>query len=172
MSTNSKLGSFYNAEKLIITFATNIINDEILMKYLVYDDCTVDPLTKDTIANPSEYLLKRVFYIPRKVETEEKQGSLILLEISDITRIPNDHMFKNVSLKVDVISHIDKWGITGAKIRPLQIMQRIENTFHHLDAEESLKKIALYDTKKITYNENFKGYRMFFSATVRTSKTC
>lgn len=175
------MGIYITARNMLNTMIQDILSNDNIMKYVVYDDVKIDPLTKPSISNPIDYLYNpqnpeslnyRVFQIPKIPNDTENQKTVIVGRVIKTHKIDDNHIYKNYTICFDIVSHIDLWAITGGKIRPLEIAEEINEIYSQYSTTNSIKKVFALDDSYIEYNSRFHGYRIIYSATDFTKDMC
>jgi len=176
------MGVYLTQESMINEMAYEIVKNQTIMKYLVYDDILSDPILKADILNTQDYIYKvttaekedyRIYPLPKVPNITEEKKTMILcwadIESSDGV------FFKDYSIHFDVISHIDIWTIAGGIVRPLRIMDEINDIFAQKTTENSIGKLVpLTPSKARPYDSRglFMGYRISFRGTDFTKSLC
>jgi hypothetical protein len=167
-------GIYLTAELIINEMISDLISNQTLMKYVVYDDTSIDPATKPNVLNPSQYIFKpeypevntyRIFQIHKIPAVEENQKTIISAYLVKTKKIEDNPTYKDFIIAFDVITHININAIKGCKLRLLRILNEIDKVYNQKYTSQSIKKLFALDDTYIEYNNNFCGYRLLYSAT-------
>jgi hypothetical protein len=178
------LGVYKTAELMINEMALDLVKNKDLMKYLVYNDTTIDPLTKPDVTSPSQYVFNPKNYIPgdsnsldkfriyqtRIPDITQNVKSIISVNLLRTEAIDNNPYFKKYILAFDILTHVDINVISGSKIRLLEIMDLIHEQYSEKYTSNSIQKLFPLDDIPITYNEKFFGWRLPYHATTISSQ--
>jgi hypothetical protein len=168
------MGVYVDARNLLNEMLYDIVCNETLMKYIVYDNVDVDPLSLPAIVNPKQYIFNplnpksdayRIFPIPKIPATDELAKTIIVGRILQTKPIGNNPFHKNYVIAFDVISHVYLWAIPGGKLRPLEIMDLLNELYNQKYSPNSMKPLFPESDPYITYTKDFCGYRLVYNAT-------
>ena len=178
-------GIFKTAENMINEMIYEIASNQGILKYIVYDDVSVDSITLANITNPSDYIYSpekpspsdtrgfRLFPIPKIPNVEEQKKTFVSCYVVQTDAAGgNNPFFSDYNLCFDIISHIDTWCIAGGIIRPLRIADGINDIFVQKQSENSMKKLYPIRNTYIQWNNLFCGYRLIYSATNFNKSLC
>ncbi|TRZ53915.1 MAG: hypothetical protein D4S01_00475 [Dehalococcoidia bacterium] len=164
-------------EAMINEMLLLISSNQTIMKYLVYDDISIDPLSRPDISDAYQYIYNgktqevdgarqfRLFPTPFNPNIEEEKKTYILCYINPKRTKSNNPSEKEFSLCFDILSHKELWTITGGKIRPFRICEEINNVWNKRNSVNSINKIMPMDEGYIYYNNVFVGYRLEYMGT-------
>lgn len=177
------MGVYSTIESVINEMAFEMSKNQTLMKYLVYDDVTADPLSLPDLTDTQKYIYKsyepdfredyRIFPLPKIPYMVEEKKTMICCYYrkSNALMDPYNRDFEFV---FDVITHLDIWQIKGGIIRPLRIMDEINNMFFMKKTPNSIGKMTNEEDSITTFDSQglFMGYRLIFEGNDFTRSLC
>lgn len=163
----------------------DLVKNKNLMKYLVYNDTIIDPLGKNDITSPSQYIFNPKNYTPGNQESLDKfriyqtrmpditqsAKSIIAVNLLRTESIPDNPYFKQYIIYFDVITHVDINVISGGKIRLFEIMDLIHEQYNQKYTSNSVQALFPLDDVPIAYNDKFFGFRLPYRCTAASSNT-
>jgi hypothetical protein len=124
-------------ETLINEMLATIASNQTIMKYVVYDTVSTDPLTLPDVENAYQYIYTgrvqtpnemkkfRLFPTPFNPNIEEEKKTFILCRIVPRGTNPNKPTEKEFVVYFDVVCHKDLWTIIGGKLRHLEFAKKL-----------------------------------------------
>lgn len=175
---------YITAENMIKEIITDLATNQNFMKYLCYDDIKTDPLTKDNISHPSDYIFNASKYNPSDKTTleqfrifqtyipfvEEKVKSFVVLGLQETEVLDNNPFYKKYIIYFDIQTHVDINVMTGSKIRLLRMMDLIHEQFNDKYTSNSIQEIFPLRDSPIRYGNNYIGYRLPYRLSSFSSK--
>jgi hypothetical protein len=161
----------------------NVAQNETLMKYLVYDDVTVDPSVRPAVADVQQYIYKnnntssdsdfRILALPKVPIITEAKKSFICCWLKT-TENSSSPQYKDYEIVIDVFAHIDIWLVSGGINRVFRLMDEINDIFFFKSTIESIKLLTAKEPTYQVYDSKgyFCGYRMVFEGTNFTKGMC
>jgi hypothetical protein len=174
------MGVYRSANNIIHEIIGDILQNETIMKYLVYDFIDKDPSEEDPILNPKQYLFNpanplsekaRIFPLPKIITAEENEKTLICVYMHKTKAIKGNPYFKDYIICIDIISHTNLWATYPKDTRPLIIMDEINEMYAMKHTTNSIKTITPKDDIRVIANNKFYGYSMIIEAT-NINKDC
>ncbi len=175
------MGMYLTVESLINEMVFELVKNQTIMKYLVYDDITTDPAIKQNVEDTNSFIYRpteaekkdfRLYALPKVPTITEEKKSMILCWASP--QEGDGDLIKDYYVYFDIVSHIDIWTISGGIIRPLRIMDEINNVFAFKETENSIGKLYPVESEYRVYDTRglFCGYRMTFKGSDFTKSLC
>jgi len=131
-----------------------------LCKLLYYDG--LNPLDEVDILNPHTLLMyKKIFPLPKVPNTDAVASSMLAVFYDDIRPGTQNPGFKNSSICIHVLCHIDQWKVDGG-IRPYLIMSEVDKVLNN-QRVSGLGKMQLERAKFINVNNIYSGYSMYYN---------
>lgn len=163
-------------EALINEMLMVLASNQTIMKYVVYDTVSTDPLSLPDIDNTYQYIytgriqdptdmkIFRLFPTPFNPNIEEEKKTFILCRIIPKRTDPNRPTEKEFHVCFDVMCHKDLWTIIGGKLRPFRICEEINNVWNKRLTQNSINKMFPVDEGYI-YTNQFVGYSVEYLGT-------
>lgn len=175
------MGVYASIELMINEMILELAKNQTVMKYIVYDDVLVDPISKPTITNTQSYIYRsnttevtdyRLFSLPKIPTITEEKKTLICCWFKSART--DGVYFQDYTITFDVICHLDIWQIAGGIIRPLRIMDEINDTFSRRNTPNSIGRLVPLDPQYLVYDSRglFCGYRLSYQGTDFTKNLC
>ncbi len=164
-------------ETLINEMLATIASNQTIMKYVVYDTVSTDPLTLPDVENAYQYIYTgrvqtpnemkkfRLFPTPFNPNIEEEKKTFILCRIVPRGTNPNKPTEKEFVVYFDVVCHKDLWTIIGGKLRPFRICEEINDLWNKRLTPNSINKMFPIKEDYIHYNNQFAGYSIGYMGT-------
>jgi len=176
------MGVYATLESMINEMVYEIATNQNIMKYVVHDSVLVDPVLTPDIPNTQQYIYKssnsekadyRIYPLPKIPTITEEKKTMICCWIKT-TNSSDGVYFKDYTILFDIICHLDIWTITGGIIRPLRIMDEINDLFALKSTQNSIGKLVPLDPQYLVYDSRglFCGYRLAFRGTDFTKNLC
>lgn len=176
------MGVYATLESMINEMVSEVAKNQTIMKYIVYDDVLADPVLKPDVPDVQSYIYRstsaekadyRLYPLPKIPTITEDKKSMILCWVRP-TQASDSIYFKDFILYFDIISHIDIWTIAGGIVRPLRIMDEINDIFAFKASEYSIGKLVPLEPDYKVYDSRglYCGYRMAFKGTDFTKNMC
>jgi hypothetical protein len=179
------MGVYYSIESIINEMVFEIARNQTIMKYLVYDDVRSDPILKPDVEDTQKFIYRssiapspennfRIFPIPKMPYILEEKQSCILCWFKTGSPVNDDIYYSDFTFVFDIVSHIDIWQVDGGIIRPLRILDEINNIFFLKETQSSIGKLTPLDPQYMVYDSRglYCGYRLAFEGTDFTKSLC
>jgi len=168
------MGVYRSANNIVHEIIGDILDNETIMKYLVYDVVDKDYSTLYPIINPVQYLFNpanpldekaRIFPMPKDMTTETQEKTLICVYMHQTKSIKDNTFYKDYIICVDIISHLNIWATYPKDNRILIIMDEINEIYASKYTSNSTRLITPQDDIRIIANNKFHGYSIVMKAT-------
>jgi hypothetical protein len=175
------MGIYASIELVINEMILELTKNQNVMKYIVYDDVLIDPISKPTITNTQSYIYRsssaetmdyRLFSLPKIPTITEEKKTLICCWFKSAR--PDGIYFQDYMIVFDIICHLEIWQISGGIIRPLRIMDEINDIFSSKNTSNSIGKLIPLAPQYLVYDSRglFCGYRLSYQGTDFTKNLC
>lgn len=155
MEMGKVIGTFGEKLKIIIK---RMMQDEDLCKMLYYSD---KPIAQENVENKMETIFGKHIIYNTDVPYQQKEGSYVLLTISEFRRNKKNPKVLDVEISVDVLVPTKDWEYDGPSLRPFAIIEKISNVFQEVDLEGIGKLQAKGGSLAVAAN-SMSGYTMNF----------
>ena len=165
-------------EAMINEMLMVLASNQTIMKYVVYDDVTIDPLTLADVTDAYKYIYSgqtsdlndiksfKLFPTPFSPNVSEDKKTFILCYIKPKRTMSDRPTEKEFSICFDVFTHKDIWTIVGGKLRVFRICEEINNIWNKRLSDNSINKIFPISEDYIFINNNlYCGYHLEYMGT-------
>ncbi len=179
------MGVYASIESTINEMIYEIASNQTIMKYLVYDDVLTNPLLKPDVQDTQSYIYKssvapspennfRIFALPKMPFIIEDKQSMIMCWFKTASSVDDNVFYTDYTFVFDIVCHIDIWQINGGIIRPLRILDELNDIFFMKESENSIGKFTPLDPQYMVYDSHglYVGYRQVFEGTDFTKSLC
>lgn len=160
---------FSRLEKMLPQIKSIILNDKVVRKLLYHDSNNAYNMDTPAIEDVEDYVTLRPIYTLDGHGKYEQNG-MINIYWAKVPRDDYDSVTIMGILRVGIIFNVDKWELTGGRIRPLMIANRIVGL---LDGNilETSNPMKFHSMEETIINKNLVGYTLLFSTTDGSSET-